>query len=414
MNRACTFLFCLVATAPALTEPGQKRHLTVDDLFRFKRVADPQISPDGKEVVYAVTTVDLAGNRSSTNLWLAPTAGGASRRLTTPNTSDRHPRWSPDGKSILFESNRSGESQLWVIDTGGGEARQLTTLASEARGGIWARDGKQIAFVSAVFPEYSEKPFQESDGLNRKRKEALEKSPVKAKVFTRLFFRHWDSWVEDKRQHLFVLPWNHDQGSEPRDVTPGDRDAYPTSDTFSVGDDFTFSPDGKALVFTAVPARDEAWSTNYDLCRVPVTGGARNWENLTKDNPAADGAPQFSADGKHLAYRAQRRPGFEAGRWQLQVVTTAPDGTFQGAPQSVTERFDGSPEGFVWLFDNDRLCFTAERTGAARVFSASCQHPEQAPTQERFADGAISSLSVARRGFLSPADRDAVQSQPCQ
>src|SRR5208283_109172 len=142
MNRAFAFLFCLVVAAPALAEPGQKRRMTVDDLFRFKRVADPQLSPDGKSVVYTVTTVDLAGNRGSTNLWLAPTAGGDPRRLTTTDKSDRHPRWSPDGKSILFESSRSGASQLWVIDLGGGEARQLTTLASEARGAIWSRDGK--------------------------------------------------------------------------------------------------------------------------------------------------------------------------------------------------------------------------------------------------------------------------------
>ena len=92
---------------------------------------------------------------------------------------------------------------------------------------------------------------------------------MKARTLTRLFFRHWDSWVEDKRQHLFVIPAD---GGEPRDVTPGDRDAYPTSSTFSLGDDFTFSPDSKSLVYTAPPLRDEAWSTNYDICacRLPA------------------------------------------------------------------------------------------------------------------------------------------------
>ena len=104
-------------------------------------------------------------------------------------------------------------------------------------------------------------------------------------------------------------------------MTPGDRDAYPTSDTFSIGDDFTFSPDSQFLVFTALPERDEAWSTNYDICRVPVTGGKA--ECLTKDNPAADGAPRFSPDGKWLAYRAQKRAGFEADRWQIMVVNDA-------------------------------------------------------------------------------------------
>src|SRR5262249_24506741 len=163
---------------------------------------------------------------------------------------------------------------------------------------IWSRDGKRVAFVSAVYPENSTKPFADSDKLNKERTEKIEKNLVKAKAFTRLFYRHWDSYVEDKRQHLFVLNLESkanglQTAGSPHDVTPGDRDAYPTSTTFSSGDDFTFSPDGEFLIFTAVPAEDEAWSTNHDLCRVSVTKSAADWETLTKGNPAADGAPQF-------------------------------------------------------------------------------------------------------------------------
>src|SRR5262249_16004292 len=153
------------------------------------------------------------------------------------NKADRHPRWSPDGTKILFESTRSGDSQLWVIDLSGGEARQLTTISTGASSGIWSRDGKKIAFVSAVYPEFSQKPFPESDKLNKAKIDEAEKSPVKVKTFTRLFYRHWDEYVEDKRQHLFVIGA---EGGEPRDVTPGNRDANPTSSTFSTGDDFIF------------------------------------------------------------------------------------------------------------------------------------------------------------------------------
>src|SRR5205807_1075369 len=189
--------------------------------------------------------------KATTSLWLAATDGKAPpRRLTNAaGKSDRHPRWSPDGKRILFESTRSGDSQLWVIDLSGGEARQLTRISTGAATALWSPDGTQIAFVSGVWPEYSAKPFKESDALNRKRMEQAEKGPVKARVFTRLFFRHWNEYVEDKRQHLFVLSFKDGKAGEPKDVTPGDRDAYPTSTTFSVGDDYTFSPDGTHLLF---------------------------------------------------------------------------------------------------------------------------------------------------------------------
>ncbi len=353
----------ILLAVPAMAQAeGGKRPMKIDDLFALKRVSDPQISPDGKSVVYVVGEVDLSTNKTSSSLWLAAADGkGEPRRLTNAvGKKDSHPRWSPDGKQILFESNRSGDGQLWLIDTAGGEGRKLTAISTEAGNAIWSRDGKHIAFVSAVYPEHSEKPFKESDDLNKKRKEEIEKNPVKAKVFTKLFYRHWDSYVEDKRQHLFVMSAN---GGEPKDVTPGDRDAFPTSSTFSTGDNFTFSPDGKYLLFTAVPEKDEAWNTNYSICRMPVTGGTTQWECLTKDNPAASSGPAFSADGKMLAYRAQQRPGFEADQWDLLIVDCGRDGSLSGKAKNLTGKTDSSADEFVWVFHDKELLYTVDLHG---------------------------------------------------
>jgi dipeptidyl aminopeptidase/acylaminoacyl peptidase len=325
---AGAFAALLLALAPL--SAADKRPMQVEDLFKFKRVAAPDISPDGKQVVYQVGTVSLEENKTTTALWVAATDGKTPpKQLTDPKgKKDGNPRFSPDGTSVLFESNRSGMSQLWVVPAAGGEPKQITTISTGAETGIWSPDGKRIAFVSAVDPEFSEKPFAESDKLNKEKEDAAEKDPVKARVFTKLFYRHWVEYVDDKRQHLFVISAD---GSGCHDATPGDRDAYPTSTTFSSGDDFTFTPDSKHLVFTAVPEKNEAWSTNYDICRVSVTNTSPKWECLTAGNPAADSGPKFSPDGKKLAWRVQNIAGYEADRWDIAIADVKPDGTPTGA-----------------------------------------------------------------------------------
>ena len=391
----------LVAFITASATAADKRPMEIQDLFRFKRVAEPQISPDGKLVVYQLTTVNLDENKSSTNLWLAATDGKTPpRQLTTTTKSDRHPRWSPDGKRILFESSRSGETQLWTIDLSGGEARELTHLSTGANTGIWSPDGSHVAFVSAVYPEFSDKPFKESDALNKKKLDEAAKSPVKAKVFTRLFFRHWVEYVDDKRNHLFVMK---PDGGEPKDVTPGDRDAYPTSTTFSVGDDFVFSPSGKFLVYTAVPDRDEAWSTNYDICRVPIEGG--KVENLTESNKAADGSPQFSPNGKKLAYRAQHKAGYEADKWELMVADCDADGAVTGKPQSVTHSFDSGVDEFVWAPNNKTLFFNADLNASRPIFETTIGDSQVVPLRKGGTNG---SLSISRDGNTIASSNSAI------
>jgi dipeptidyl aminopeptidase/acylaminoacyl peptidase len=394
MNRFAVFLTSLAFFGvPSMVFAEGKRPMTVEDLFAFKRVADPQVSPDGRSVAYALSTVDLAGNKSASSIWIASTEKGEPRQLTNvPGKKDRHPRWSPDGKKILFTSNRSGDSQLWVIDLAGGEARQLTTISTGAEDAVWSPDGKHIAFASAVYPEYSEKPFKESDAANKKRKEEIEKNPVKAKVFTKLFYRHWDSYVEDKRQHLFVITA---EGGEPKDVTPGDRDSVPTSTTFATGENFTFSPDSKYVLFTAVPATDEAWNTNYSICRVPVTGGTTEWECLTKDNPAASSGPLFSSDGTRLAYRAQKRAGFEADRWQLMLVETDEGGAFKTKPRSLTSTFDRGVDEYAWAGDG-KLYLGADDNGSRPIFVLNTQGDVRRGEE----GGMHGSLSTSRDGTV--------------
>jgi dipeptidyl aminopeptidase/acylaminoacyl peptidase len=350
----CSLIFTLNSS---IVSAQGKRALEIDDLFRIRRVSDIQISPDGKWIAFVITDVEKEKNAMNMDIYLIPATGGEPRRLTTNPARDVHPRWSPDSKTIAFESNRSGESQIWLIDVQGGEARQLTNISTEASTPMWSPSGKSLAFVSSVYPEFSDKPYSESNGLNKKKDEEKERSKVKARVMTKLLYRHWNTWVDEKKQHIFVV---HLDGTAPRDCTPGNRDAVPTSSTFSAGDDFAFSPDGQEIAFTSPPTENEAWNTNHDIFIATLDGKI---SQLTF-NPAADGYPRYSNDGRYIAYRAQRRPGFEADKWELMLYDRK-----LKTHISLTEKFDASVGPFLWDAQNATIYFTSEEKSDQQIFS---------------------------------------------
>ncbi|HAB19992.1 MAG TPA: S9 family peptidase [Verrucomicrobiota bacterium] len=394
----------LVLTATALVAAEQKP-MSFADLLACQRLSEPTPSPDGRWIAYTVGVADWDENRINTDVWRVPSGGGSARRLTTGPKHDRHPAWSPDGRWIAFESNRDGEFQIYVIPADGGEARPLTSISSGATQPIWSPDGSNLAFVSAVFPEFSDKPFAEADKLNQERNDAREKGKVKARVITQLLYRHWDSWVDGKRQHIFVVPMKDGAAAgSPRNLTPGDRDAVPTSTTFAAGDEFAFSPDGKEIAYTATPTptREEAWKTDHDLWAVEIATGTRR--QLTK-NPAADGCPRYSPDGRWLAYRAQARPGFEADRWQLMMLNRA-----TGEARSLTSAWDFSVEGITWTPDSRALVLEAESQATKLLWRIGLEGSTPLPITSGGAatePGALSdgaTIIFARSAMNAPAE----------
>ncbi|MBM3848948.1 MAG: S9 family peptidase [Verrucomicrobia bacterium] len=317
--------------------------LTFERLASLRRLSDPQPSPDGRWIACVVSTPDLATNRTDSDVWLVPVGGGVPRKFAASPKHDRHPRWSPDGRWLAFESHRDGEPQVWIQPVDGGEARAVTRLSTGASAPVWSPDGSRIAFLSSVFPEFSGKPAAESERLNRERIQGLEKGQVKARVYDALPVRKWDAMNDGRRNHLFVV--SVAQGAavkDPVDLTPGAQDAVPWSSTFASGDEFAWAADSRSLVHTPSPApvREESWSTDHNVVSVSVDG-ARH-EPLTTQ-PAADGCPQFSPDGRWLAYRAQARAGFEADRWQL-MLRDLKTGRVHGR----TRDWDHSVESIAW------------------------------------------------------------------
>jgi dipeptidyl aminopeptidase/acylaminoacyl peptidase len=338
-------LLILAVAAPALAQQS----FDVDALLKLARVADPQVSPDGRMVVFTVQTVDLTLNRKPTNIYVVPLAGGDPVRITQLGTQNERPRWSPDSQQIAFISDRSGSSQVWLTKPDGTGARQVTFLSTEAGGVLYSPDGKNLVFTSEVYPECGA-----DDTCNKLRLDMERNSPISARIYTTLLYRHWTRWQSARRSHLFSVPV---EGGEYKDLTPGNRDVPP----FSLGgpDDYAISPDGAEVCYAAISDETPATSTNSDLYVVPIAGGET--KKITA-NPAADNSPAYSPDGKYLAWRTQMRPGYESDRWRLVVLERA-----TGKLASLTEGVDRWVTGFTWSPDSARLFFTVEDRGRQGV-----------------------------------------------
>ena len=336
-------LFLLAASA-VLPLFAQKQNFDVHALLRIARIADPQISPDGRLVAFTVQTIDLENNRKPRHIYTVPVTGGTPRRITLAGNLNDRPRWSPDGKRIAFISDRGGSAQVWLMNPDGAGSRQVTNLATEAGGVIYSRDGANLLFTSEVYPDCPD------DACNQQRLKAEETSKVKARAYTRLLYRHWDRWQGKRRSHLFVVPV---EGGVPKDLTPGDRDVPPFS--LGGGDDYAVSPDGQEVCFVMNPDPVLATSTNSDLFVVPITGGEMRRITI---NLGADNSPAYSPDGKYLAYRTQLRSGYESDRWRLAVLERV-----TGNLQHLTENLDRWVTGFTWAPDSTRLFFTVEDRG---------------------------------------------------
>ncbi|MGD0696634.1 MAG: S9 family peptidase [Terriglobia bacterium] len=365
-------LLLLVAAAPAVA----KHPITFDDLMKVKRISDPQVSPDGRWVAYVQTTVDLEANKKIGHIWLVPSAGGEARQLTSGTGSDNRPRWSPDGREIAFISTRSGGSQIWIIPTTGGEARQVTSLSTEADGVTWSKRGDWLLFTSQVYPDCPD------EDCNKKRLDQASKSKVKARIIDELLFRHWTDWRDGKYTHLLIVSA---KGGATRDLTPGAFD----SPTFFLGapDGYDISPDGKEVCFTSNHTGHPAWTTNNDLYLVSTAGGEAR--DITSDNPGSDASPQYSPDGRYIAYTSQARDGYESDLFRLRAYDRQ-----SGKVSELTPGFDQWMSSFSWAQDSDTIFFTAPEHARSPVFKTSVSHPKV----EKVLEGTNEDLEVMSGG----------------
>lgn len=354
----------ILLTAFAVPSPATaqaRRAITFDDFAAVRAVSDPQLSPDGHSVLYAVRTTDVGANRRTTRTYVIPAAGGAPRVWPDGDTPAGEARWSPDGRNIAYISG----GQLWIANTDGGARTQLTKLTGGASGPRWSPAGDRIAFVSSVYAGCRSEQCNADSATSR------DTTKVKAHVAERLLYRHWTIWDEGTRSHLFVVRSN---GEGLRDVTEGARYDVPPP-PFGGSEAYAWSADGNELAFTAKdPTQDEAWSTDINVYTVGVNGGPP--AVITAANKGADQNPVYSPDGRFIAYASQARPGFESDKWRLMFHDRA-----TGRARELLPRWDRYAETYAFSADSRTIFIGTGDHGRDKYFRVPIEANGMAATQ---------------------------------
>lgn len=331
------------------------------DLVTLERVNSPTLSPDGRFLVLAVREVDYENNKASTGLWienLHARDAAPPVRFTPEGMGVNSPAFSPDGREVWFLSAKSGSSQVWKQAVGASEPVQVTDYPLDVGTFRLSPDGKALAVSFSVFTDCSDL------ACTRQRLDERAAGKASGVVYDQLFVRHWDSWKDGRRNQLFVASLGADgkAAGEPVRVSAGIDGDVPGV-PFGGKEDYAWAPDGQSLVLSAKAAgSDEAWSTNFDLWRVWVRA-RRAPQNLTAGNPALDGGPVFSANGRTLYYRAMKRPGFEADRLALMALDLR-----SGKAREIAPDWDRSASNITLSADGKSIYTTAQDVGTYSLF----------------------------------------------
>ncbi len=373
------FTASLIAIAAAAV-PAGARQLTIEDVSTMSRVGAPTASADGHWLVWQQRETDLAANKGRYDLWrLDLTKPGAvpAKMVAGPAVNESDPQIV--GSTLYY----AADDAIWAVPVTGGKPRKLTDFD----GGF---NGFKVAPTADRLVVWADR----RPGAPSLQPPMVKPDPQsgEARVYDRMFVRHWDTWADGTRSQLFVLPIDASgakgNGVAVEGALVGDTPSKP----FGGGEEIAWSPDGKTLYFALREAgRIEPLSTNLDIFSAPADGSSPP-VNLTDMNDATDNLPTVSPDGRKLAYFAMRRPGYEADRQVLTIRDLA-----TGKLVSLTERWDRSVGSIAWAPDSGSLYVTAEDTQENPLWRVDATTGQVTRLTQQ---GNVSSVTVLLKGVL--------------
>ena len=338
---------------------ARNKRLTVEELWKIERPAQPSLSPDGAQACVSVTSFDMKENRGRASLWLLSAFGGEPRRLTTMGDRDGEPKWSPDGRWIAFVAKRAGagkddgddEPQVYVIAPDGGEARRLTEIATGAFGIKWFPDSRRIAFISWVWPG-----TRTLDKLAKRWREHKD-DQVKAHVVEHSSYRFWDHWISDGRvPHVLTVDL---EGGRTTDLFAGSKYELVRADTTSQY--YDISPDGREIAFGFDLEEDKRFDRELQLVTLEVKSG--KFRALTGTRLSHE-FPRYSPDGTRIALLTQDLRKSPRSPYRVSIIDRR-----TSRLRVMPSRWDGTIHApLAWSADSSAVLFAAEEQARQHLY----------------------------------------------
>ena len=304
--------------------------LTPEILWKFGRISDPQLSPDKTNIVYNITYYDIEKNRGFTNIYTIPAKGGEVKRLTGGENSFFNPRWTNDGKKILYLTDLTESVQLWSMNADGSEKTQISDLDYDINSFKLSPKEDKILFIADVKLEQNPQDIY-PDLPN-----------TKVIIAEDLMYRHWNAWSDDSYSHIFVADFDGNSVENIYDIMKDQKFDAPMSPYFD-DSELTWSPDGKKIAYTCkkMSGKEYAKSTDSDIYLYDLE--TKTTSNLTQGMPGYDFYPVFSPDSKYIAWTSMETPGYEADKERLFIMNLE-----NGEKEYLTKNFDYGASNILW------------------------------------------------------------------